>query len=339
VVEYGESLSEIAVYYGLSSYELAQSNGVYDLNRIYVGQHLCIPDKGHMMGGMGGPDNGYYDTYGPQDDGGKSMMKPASEQKSYDGRDDMQRNDMPRNDSKSDDRMYGDPEPERPAMKPDYSDDMGRDSQREEPMYKPDPMYKSDPMPDEKEYRHEPDREMPMPEPDRDGPGQRPENRDGMDGHDMGGPDGHDMGMGKPDGPKNGPRPTETWKGSYFADKWFGEFAFDRRDAEVNFNWGTDNPAGLPADRFSIRWEKYEFFKEGDYRFEAVADDGVRVLVDGQVIIDGWLIQPATEYKADIHVREGVHFLEIEYYEEAEDAQIHVFWHEKRPHDYRPDWP
>jgi hypothetical protein len=114
-------------------------------------------------------------------------------------------------------------------------------------------------------------------------------------------------------------RPTEYWKGTYFNDKYFGEFALERQDLEVNFNWMTGSPFGeLNQDRFSARWEKVEYFKGGPYRFYAIADDGVRVYVDDQLIIDAWVIQPATEYKADVNL--------------GEDAQIRVYWEPRKHH-------
>ena len=129
-------------------------------------------------------------------------------------------------------------------------------------------------------------------------------------------------------------RPTEYWKGMYFTDKYFSEFAFERQDLEVNFNWLTGSPFGNSNEnRFSVRWEKNEYFKGGHYRFNATADDGVRVYVDDQLIIDGWKIQPATDYQAELYLHEGVHKLAVEYYEEAEDALIRVNWeplHRKR---------
>jgi hypothetical protein len=79
-----------------------------------------------------------------------------------------------------------------------------------------------------------------------------------------------------------------------------------------------------------VRWEKAEYFKGGTYRFYAIADDGVRVYVDDQLIIDAWVIQPATEYKADLNLSDGPHKIVVEYYEEAEDAQIRVYWEQRR---------
>ena len=42
-VTYGQNLINIGYYYGVSPYAIAQANFIYNLNRIYAGQYLCIP--------------------------------------------------------------------------------------------------------------------------------------------------------------------------------------------------------------------------------------------------------------------------------------------------------
>lgn len=42
-VNYGQNLSTIAAWYGVSPWAIAQANGLYNLNRIYAGTYLCIP--------------------------------------------------------------------------------------------------------------------------------------------------------------------------------------------------------------------------------------------------------------------------------------------------------
>lgn len=42
-VRYGENLSGIARWYGVSPFHIAEANNIYNLNRIYAGQYLCIP--------------------------------------------------------------------------------------------------------------------------------------------------------------------------------------------------------------------------------------------------------------------------------------------------------
>ena len=64
----------------------------------------------------------------------------------------------------------------------------------------------------------------------------------------------------------------------------------------------------------------------GHYVFFATADDGVRVIVDDSTVIDAWKIQPATDYEADVFLHPGKHKIVVEYYEEAEDAQVSVHW-------------
>jgi len=43
IVAYGETLLRIARRYGVSPWSIAQANGIWNLNCIYVGQRLIIP--------------------------------------------------------------------------------------------------------------------------------------------------------------------------------------------------------------------------------------------------------------------------------------------------------
>ncbi len=42
-VSYGENLSSISAWYGVSPWAVAQANNIYNLNYIYAGTYLCIP--------------------------------------------------------------------------------------------------------------------------------------------------------------------------------------------------------------------------------------------------------------------------------------------------------
>jgi LysM repeat protein len=42
-VTYGDNLSRIGAWYGVSPWAIAQANHIYNLNLVYVGQSLCIP--------------------------------------------------------------------------------------------------------------------------------------------------------------------------------------------------------------------------------------------------------------------------------------------------------
>jgi hypothetical protein len=65
----------------------------------------------------------------------------------------------------------------------------------------------------------------------------------------------------------------------------------------VDWDWG-NGPAEWP-DHFSTRFERTINFNPGTYRFVARADDGVRVFIDNQPIIDQWHISSGNvEYTA-----------------------------------------
>ncbi|MGQ9793661.1 MAG: LysM peptidoglycan-binding domain-containing protein [Anaerolineae bacterium] len=43
VVRWGDTLNGIARWYGMDAWSIARANHIYNLNRIYAGQTLCIP--------------------------------------------------------------------------------------------------------------------------------------------------------------------------------------------------------------------------------------------------------------------------------------------------------
>ena len=49
-------------------------------------------------------------------------------------------------------------------------------------------------------------------------------------------------------------------------------------------------------------------------------DDGIRVLVDGTQVIDGWFYQAPTTYTADVPLSEGQHTVVVEYFEHTGGA-------------------
>jgi PKD repeat protein len=113
------------------------------------------------------------------------------------------------------------------------------------------------------------------------------------------------------------------WKASYFANQTLsGAAAGERCEAAVDYNWGLGGPTGVGVgtDNFSVRWVKTQSFTAGTHTFTATADDGVRVYLDGALIIDQWKDQSATTYTASRQVTAGSHELKVEYYESGGDA-------------------
>jgi glucose/arabinose dehydrogenase len=113
------------------------------------------------------------------------------------------------------------------------------------------------------------------------------------------------------------------WRASYFANQTLsGTAAGERCEAAVDNDWGPGGPTGVGVgtDNFSVRWVKTQTFAAGTHTFTATADDGVRVYLDGALVIDQWKDQWATTYTASRTVTAGSHELKVEYYENGGDA-------------------
>jgi len=123
------------------------------------------------------------------------------------------------------------------------------------------------------------------------------------------------------------PTPTK-WQGEYFANMWLlGAPTLVRSDDTVDFNWGSGSPgSGIPSDQFSARWTKGVNFTEGDYRFYVLSDDGARLWVDSQLVVDQWADEAATVHFGDAYLAEGKHTVRLEYYENAGVAEVKLWW-------------
>ncbi|MFI5845306.1 PA14 domain-containing protein [Catenuloplanes sp. NPDC051500] len=118
--------------------------------------------------------------------------------------------------------------------------------------------------------------------------------------------------------------PTEMWAGEYFGNVGLTGAPLVTRDTDaVDFDWGAGSPdPRLPADNFSARWTRTSDYAAGTYRLSATADDGVRVRVDGRLVIDAWRDQAPTTYTADVVLTAGEHTVVVEYYEHGVAALV-----------------
>jgi len=119
------------------------------------------------------------------------------------------------------------------------------------------------------------------------------------------------------------PPPITAWQGEYFNNPSLtGAPALIRNDASINFNWTTGSPSPvIPVDYFSVRWTRTINFTAGTYRFTTTTDDGVRLWIDGTLVIDKWIPQPPTSYTVDVVIPAGAHTIKMEYFEQTGGAQ------------------
>ncbi|WP_462410946.1 PA14 domain-containing protein [Neobacillus sp. Marseille-QA0830] len=93
----------------------------------------------------------------------------------------------------------------------------------------------------------------------------------------------------------------------------------------INFNWGSteDSPhPSITGDNFSMRLTKKVQLDTGTYLFTAKADDGMRVLLDGQVIMDYWQNYDFSEKRYAQYIESGQHTITVEYYENVGNANL-----------------
>jgi hypothetical protein len=124
------------------------------------------------------------------------------------------------------------------------------------------------------------------------------------------------------------------WQAEYYSNQGLsGEAALQRTDSAIDFAWGHGSPgAGIPADHFSARWTRALGFTAGAYRFFTSSDDGIRLWVDGQLVVDAWHDQqlPNTDH-GDMVLGQGLHEVKVEYFENGGEAHAHVWWQRQSP--------
>ncbi len=108
-------------------------------------------------------------------------------------------------------------------------------------------------------------------------------------------------------------------------------------EQEINHNWGQGSPlpGKIQSDMFVAEWNKHQYFN-GTYQFTASSDDGVRVFIGDDLIIDQWKDQGSTTYRA-VRTLVGVHDITVQYYENGGDAVMQFAYQEQPSNDDDPN--
>ncbi|NOT59384.1 MAG: hypothetical protein HOP19_04070, partial [Acidobacteria bacterium] len=118
-------------------------------------------------------------------------------------------------------------------------------------------------------------------------------------------------------------------RGEYFDNMDLTVSKLVRTDATVNFDWGTSAPdASVAADTFSARWtgQVQALFTES-YTFYTVSDDGVRLWVNNQLIINNWTDHAPVENSGVITLQANQRYdIRMEYYENSGDTVARLLW-------------
>jgi hypothetical protein len=119
------------------------------------------------------------------------------------------------------------------------------------------------------------------------------------------------------------------WTAEYWPNtELSGQHSLVRNDKSIDFDWGSGAPSSaLPVNSFSARWSRTLHFEAGDYRFYARADDGIRMYVDGVLVLNEWHgSDGSTLYALDLTLAKGQHSLIVEYFERGGNAAVKMWW-------------
>jgi len=124
--------------------------------------------------------------------------------------------------------------------------------------------------------------------------------------------------------------PSDHWKGTYYNFFTSGpQMVRDDGDGFLNFDFGDGSPSaacGVGADQFQVYWTRMVNFAPGYYRFTVTADDGVHLWVNGNLVIDKFIIQAPTTYTADVYLPGGAIQVDLDYFEQTGGAVAKLSW-------------
>jgi hypothetical protein len=145
-----------------------------------------------------------------------------------------------------------------------------------------------------------------------------------------------------PDSPKH---PKEFGlQGAYYIGRDFQHYQFTRRDKNIDYTWtGMQVDPRLPMGKpFSVRWTGFLKPRYSElYTIYTTSDDGVRLFIDGKLLIQNWNIHPATEDVIQIPLEAGKEYpIRVEYFEQTGLTKevIKLYWESPgQPKEYIPE--
>ena len=119
-------------------------------------------------------------------------------------------------------------------------------------------------------------------------------------------------------------------KAEYFNNQELrGPAATVRTEQRIDFNWGRYQPTPqLNENSFSVRWTgKLTPPESGKYTLGFTADDGARLYLDGQLLVDAWEKNPTKTVTKEITLEAGRSYdLRLEYFQNNREAVAKLVW-------------
>jgi hypothetical protein len=102
----------------------------------------------------------------------------------------------------------------------------------------------------------------------------------------------------------------------------------ERLDQTVDFDWDLSEPVPGVGDDFSVRWSGVVTPAHSEtYTFTTRTDDGVRLWVDGQLVVDDWRMHAAAERTGEVALEAGKPVaIRMEYFDGLRHALARLYW-------------
>ncbi|MGH2688608.1 MAG: PA14 domain-containing protein, partial [Actinomycetota bacterium] len=127
--------------------------------------------------------------------------------------------------------------------------------------------------------------------------------------------------------------PSDRWKLEIWSNQDLAGTAIEQRyDAAgaggFAFDWGNGGPSSCgTSDHFGVRFSRRVNLPDSTtYTFTTTTDDGVRLWVDGELVIDRWQNQARTSYTASRALSAGPHDLRMDHFDNTGQAYAGLSW-------------
>jgi parallel beta-helix repeat protein len=87
------------------------------------------------------------------------------------------------------------------------------------------------------------------------------------------------------------------------------------RADKLDYRWPGQPTKGVPADYFATLATAEVELEAGEYEIRTVSDDGIRVAVDGKIVIEDWTWHPPKTHAAKLMLTKGRHSIVVEHFE------------------------
>ncbi|MEM7154967.1 MAG: PA14 domain-containing protein [Myxococcota bacterium] len=117
------------------------------------------------------------------------------------------------------------------------------------------------------------------------------------------------------------------WRAAYFDNvELTGDPVLVRRDGDIKYDWKRRSPdPALPDDGFSIRWDTcMELSEDLEIAFQLISDDGSRLYVDGEEVVDNWGRHGERSRGGERPLAAGMHHVRVEYFDERHAASVEL---------------